>query len=963
MSEDPDFANWLRENRADIEFKCATDQPVPREDVSEVLFKVPIVKDYVEQGISDHCIKSSEGYIELPKKLDKTQQFDTFELPKKFKLYKGMESFVTPEDEGKFFDKMSGMHPTWLGPPFIAAQFAAQNHGGIHVYQAAKPLKLLVWNSTNVEQLYALLCEFQTKKGGFYNTIKKAFQVSVGIDIPFGLRMKYINYLDNAVGKIQVCQTDKPVGEIYCGKNYTDLKYYFRKYTHHVFIFKYFVFPLIVELKLDGIFVPQHANPVHRWGYWAQEIILLDQPKCLTRLVNDPLDWMFYRKYLDFRVPDSGFLIAKDVSRKNKDYKIMKWYLKMQDAYIPSFRKPANSLVIVNLNVHQFEPIRLGTSVDTITEMANFMKAQSADVAVLHEVLSISLMDLLKAMSIAGFTSHSILENHSSIVFSKTKTTFQLPLQIAKVDAERGIRHKRYATFFTLRGIKMCATHLSIGSYTFKIKDEKRAKEVFDINSAQRISELNIILDQNPDVIIGDLNFQPNDPEFAHLVKKGYTTELKEIKETTPFGTTVDYFFFKKDFKKSYNLQTVPYKYSDHYPVLCTINDFYTGGAGQLIEYSIPDQYRYDGQKFYTGNPQPLYELNDIPGDNDTRLLYTIMSSPDMRITVTFNPPAKIIKKLTLETGHAFRVFHQIATQNSEMSNLDIKSIWPPNQTVLYFTDSDAKGVTTTSFSNTIIVAKLIFNANSLDFLKYQDLDRFLMLSRQCWALMNSYAKFLDMNFTAKEREQTVAYHGLISYMLGLRRFNDIDVLWGGPAADVSKFNQFNYIDIISFDEKFDSAKSQAQLKSVQCRFLRSSDVKTIDQLWNDPNEYGYFMGIKCLKLSTNINLRLMRQRPKAMAELVALKLKYPALVPKLKIPTWKIDEQNLAYMTTTSIMENQFVCFYNKDGELLTEKEILEKRSPVDQSRYLMTLLKYLSKDFRVNITLEELVKFLDQN
>jgi endonuclease/exonuclease/phosphatase family metal-dependent hydrolase len=96
------------------------------------------------------------------------------------------------------------------------------------------------------------------------------------------------------------------------------------------------------------------------------------------------------------------------------------------------------------------------------------------------------------------------------------------------------------------------------------------AKELYEIimfNSKLRINQLNEILKYNPDYIIGDFNFTPNDKEYNYLtqIKKYYT---KLVDYTTPHNTQVDFIFSKTDVKL---ISRLNFQYSDHLPIIAIL--------------------------------------------------------------------------------------------------------------------------------------------------------------------------------------------------------------------------------------------------------------------------------------------------------------------------------------------------------------------------------------------------------
>ena len=135
-----------------------------------------------------------------------------------------------------------------------------------------------------------------------------------------------------------------------------------------------------------------------------------------------------------------------------------------------------------------------------------------------------------------------------------------------KLDVSVGDTY-RCVAMIKYRGLTICGLHLEIGYRFHHITDSTARDAVKDQNVTDRIEELEQLL--AADILIGDFNFNPNDPETTFLQEKGYILGPDKT-PTTPFGVRTDMVFTRPhiQIRKSH---TVKCNYSDHLPVVVEI--------------------------------------------------------------------------------------------------------------------------------------------------------------------------------------------------------------------------------------------------------------------------------------------------------------------------------------------------------------------------------------------------------
>ena len=333
-------------------------------------------------------------------------------------------------------------------------------------------------------------------------------------------------------------------------------------------------------------------------------------------------------------------------------------------------------------------------------------------------------------------------------------------------------------------------------------------------------------------------------------------------------------------------------------------------------------------------DPIPMTKIPKLQGlDNDTKFLYKVMSDPSMRMIVSFDKSIVVNniiyrKKISsIDEQHGRNIFYQLAIMNNypiqdypRKSNYDIY--------VYFINKKDAKdGFVTTNFYNTVVGAKLMLNKNSIEVLKYQNLDRFnAYRMKDSRSMLNTFINILNEDFSLAEQENIICYHGIIAYYLGLRPTTDIDCTTNDSKI-YKTLKKYDWIDPVNLRVP---AGKEFWIQGV----LNNTKLKSFDEIMYNPKNYMYILGIKCFSLDINMVQRYYRQRPKAVGEIVTFNIlnnkQYPIPpIPKIYI----LSNRN------TQITELEIELFKFKDTQ-----------HPIDKKRYLGTMLYYLKSLYKIN-------------
>lgn len=229
----------------------------------------------------------------------------------------------------------------------------------------------------------------------------------------------------------------------------------------------------------------------------------------------------------------------------------------------------------------------------------------------------------------------------------------------------------------------------------------------------------------------------------------------------------------------------------------------------------------------------------------------------------------------------------------------------------------------TDNHTHVVELSQLFCNKNSLRMIHYQRLDRISYQERNltpAHIYMQTYKKWLYKMIHPRDHPRFMIFSSFVLYMLGLRKFNDIDLLIH-HLPEISKTKDFfKIIDKYMVNEETKLIFPEATIKGkygwkeggkdeylIEWRekeWPSMYGAKSIDDTYLNPRHHFYYFGLKVIGLKPFLKRRIKRARPAAYADLIAFKelIYYEVNVPPVPIGFWK----NHVYYDYTNRKKNE---------------------------------------------------------
>lgn len=495
-------------------------------------------------------------------------------VPKTEYFFKGMRTFYADD----VITSSDG--PKWFGEETIAFKYAKRYHGGINVYKPINNIKLLVYS--NINNIRQIIKHYEKNKPKLVFPLK----IKTGVDISFikqiEFYMKYNKYETIWLNRRQqISETSGLLSQVIPGMSMWGRG----KIDRDVGIA---LCQYCAINGFDGYISYEAYTPF--MPIISEEIVLCDYFNVLKRDTTHPIDWIQWEKYLPIKL-EKDFLMADSFANRNNNFQIIKFWNdnRMDTQFDVDLRnkikkiKDPNTLSICTFNIHSFYSINFfDTVIDAFNKFIIMINNFSIDLVCVQEFAThadLTLVYMEKELKNIGYNLHfipTVSETFGNAIISKFDIDIQNNLILP---TEPRLRTVRKLTTFNIYHEKFSKiifglTHLDIGSrYTSRqgsILQEFEVKDIMVSNSILRKNQIEAIInsDPKPNIILGDLNSEPSDPEIK-LLFESYYTNMSNITHTTPFDTIVDYIFYDDQVKKLLTLSSmIKYRYSDHLPII-----------------------------------------------------------------------------------------------------------------------------------------------------------------------------------------------------------------------------------------------------------------------------------------------------------------------------------------------------------------------------------------------------------
>lgn len=267
------------------------------------------------------------------------------------------------------------------------------------------------------------------------------------------------------------------------------------------------------------------------------------------------------------------------------------------------------------------------------------------------------------------------------------------------------------------------------------------------------------------------------------------------------------------------------------------------------------------------------------------------------------------------------------------------------------------------------ICASLFFNQNSLDFLEKQQLHHYLKFDNiDYWNKMNDFLSKIHKYVPVNQRHRTLFYSSTLLYFIGHRPNNDFDFMIFCDEKNDS-FHQmlrefelhennlhkdenskgiydFSYINTNDKALKRGYYEDYYDLWAQTYGQTHSTGVRKWEEIYAFGKHHMYYLGIKSTILSQDIIRRQMRNRPRGIADLIALRIRY-----KMKINIPKPPKTKKVFHKVKDLSLERKAELLRKGGVISDtygfEEIIVEE--PCDQDKFVNTILWALHKRYKI--------------
>jgi hypothetical protein len=256
--------------------------------------------------------------------------------------------------------------------------------------------------------------------------------------------------------------------------------------------------------------------------------------------------------------------------------------------------------------------------------------------------------------------------------------------------------------------------------------------------------------------------------------------------------------------------------------------------------------------------------------------------------------------------------------------------------------------------------ASLFFSQTTLNFLEKQNFDYFLIKDLEpSKKMFLKYRKWLNNNVDINNHSQFLLYSSVILYLLGHRSMNDLDLYVHNISKELqekvnefTKNSDFNYIDYsIKNTEKW-----PRHWDTWLDEWAQKCGAKYFEEILGNPKYHFYFLGVKIISLECDVQRRLHRCRPRAVADLIALRKRYSY---SINIPPInEISQQYISIIDKSHVEIDELI---KKGGKLNEKNKEICIEYNTDISKFINTIIYALHTRYRMTFTIEEIKRELN--
>ncbi len=268
------------------------------------------------------------------------------------------------------------------------------------------------------------------------------------------------------------------------------------------------------------------------------------------------------------------------------------------------------------------------------------------------------------------------------------------------------------------------------------------------------------------------------------------------------------------------------------------------------------------------------------------------------------------------------------------------------------------------------ISSSLLFNKNSIDFLTYQDFKYYLHNKHiKNWDLMEHFRNSMNNLLPINNRFRTLFYSSTLLYFLGHRPNNDFDYMIFCDEKDSSFYIPFREFEInenkkyiknnpkgmydFSYINSGNAELTRTFYEEYYDIWAQSYGAKNFNEVRAFGKYHMYYLGIKSTTIKMDILRRRIRARPRSLADLIALRLKYGF---KFTIP--KPVEFATKFYKYNKISNNMRKNLIKKGGIIINTYNVKEIKinEPINMNKFYNTIQWALKTRYHIKMSIEDI-------
>nr|WRJ69834.1 endonuclease/exonuclease/phosphatase family protein [Oceanusvirus sp.] len=477
-------------------------------------------------------------------------------------FFKAFPGFITSEQlDG--YAAANASQPSWFGNAAVSFTFASRFWGGMVAFVASRDIRVLDWyDSGNMNRVIDIIKRAGMKKEAEHIRITSGFmsledQRTAIVKMYRGKWNVIYMFTKEVPPELNVSRCSPATLEDFNPLAITTLS----------FVVDKAVWPILLadfsKADIHGFIRRNVRSSVEETGVMYQEELVMKGGLFGTSFVekeDHPLHWKSWAvsdRYeglmLRMRLPKRPF--TNPTETPNDDFALLQYVESTRDAD----PKGTSMGGVVTYNVAGFRPPDASLDEEhALSWLAEAVKkCHRAFAFALQEVPIVSVPAVRQMFSDNGLVGFSHVRNGGPAI----AVCLAVRWKDVRIDRLR-TKGRTQLVADTPKG-RICAVHLDIGDRRKAGKGVKSENEKIDrANARLRIETLRSVVGASPDIVLGDFNFAPGDPEDKFMASKGYDRATPDLPKTTPHNR-VDHVFVRRGTKTGKTL-TVPSSASDH---------------------------------------------------------------------------------------------------------------------------------------------------------------------------------------------------------------------------------------------------------------------------------------------------------------------------------------------------------------------------------------------------------------